>query len=63
MSLPSLANIDHVDAVLASLPQVRLHVNLQVLATQVRLGSEEHLNVMAGGVERRGQVGRGHLDG
>jgi hypothetical protein len=37
-------------------------VNLEVLATQVRLGSQEHLNVLAGSVEGGGQVVRGHLD-
>lgn len=37
-------------------------MNLEVLATQVRLGSQEHLNVLAGSVEGGGQVVRGHLD-
>lgn len=38
-------------------------MNLEVLAAQVSLGSEEHLNVMAGGIEDGRQVGGGHLDG
>lgn len=29
--LPRLANVDHIDSVWTSFPQVRLHVNLQVL--------------------------------
>lgn len=28
---PGLANIDHIDSVRASLPQIWIHVNLQVL--------------------------------
>lgn len=31
ISIPSLANVDNVDAIRASLPEVRLHVNLDVL--------------------------------
>ena len=43
-----------------SLPQVRVHVNLQVLGAEVGLGSQEELNVLAGGVENAGQVGGRH---
>jgi hypothetical protein len=50
-SLPSLANVDHVDSVRTSLPKIRLHVNLQVLRSHVALGREEHLNVLRGWVE------------
>ena len=38
-------------------------MHLEVLATEVALGSEEHLNVLLGGVEDGGEVGRGHFDG
>jgi hypothetical protein len=38
-------------------------VHLEVLATEVALGSEEHLNVLLGGVEDGGEVGRSHFDG
>lgn len=61
--LPGLANVQDVDTVGPGLPQVRLHVHLEVLATEVALGSEEHLNVLLGGVEDGGEVGRGHFDG
>lgn len=43
-----------------SLPQVRVHVNLQVLGAEVGLGSQEQLNVLAGGVENAGQVSGRH---
>ena len=59
---PGLANVDNVDTVGTSLPQVRLHVNLQVLATEVALRSQQGLDVLAGGVEEGRQVGGGHLD-
>lgn len=36
-------------------------MNLEVLATQVSLGSQEHLQVLAGSVEGGGQVVGGHL--
>ncbi len=61
--LPGLANVEDVDTVGPGLPQVGLHVHLEVLRAEVALGSEEHLNVLLGGVEDRGEVGRGHLDG
>lgn len=35
-------------------------MNLQVLGTEVALGSEEHLNVLLGSVENAGEVGGGH---
>lgn len=62
-NIPGLANVDNVDTVTTSLPEVRLHVNLQVLASKVSLGREEHLNVLRSGVKDAGQVVRGHLVG
>lgn len=59
--VPGLANVDNVDTIWASLPEVWLHVHLEVLGTEVALGSEEHLNVLRGGVESRWEVGRGHF--
>jgi hypothetical protein len=61
VNVPGLANVENIDTVGASLPEVRLHVHLQVLTTQVALSSQEHLNVLGGGVERGGQVGGSHL--
>lgn len=58
--LPGLANVDHVDTVRASLPDVRLHVHLEVLGAQVALSCKQHLNVLGGGIEDRGQVGGSH---
>lgn len=60
---PGLANVDDIDTISTGLPEVVLHVNLQVLASQVSLGSQEHLNVLAGSVENGRQVVGGHLDG
>lgn len=62
VSLPGLANVDDVDTIGAGLPQVRLHVHLEVLGTKVALGRQEHLNVLGGGVEARGEVGGSHLE-
>ena len=61
--LPGLANVQDVDTVGPGLPQVRLHVHLEVLCAEVALGSEEHLNVLLGGVEDGGEVGGSHFDG
>jgi hypothetical protein len=60
--IPGLANVQDVDTVGAGLPEVGLHVHLHVLGTEVALGAQEHLNVLAGGVERGGKVLGGHLD-
>lgn len=54
--IPGLANVDHIDTIGTSLPEVRLHVRLQVLRTEMALSSEEHLNVLGGGIEARGEV-------
>lgn len=59
--IPGLANVQDVDTVGAELPEVRLHVHLKVLGTEVALSGEEHLNVLRGGVENRGELGRGHV--
>ena len=61
--LPRLADVDHVDTIGSGLPQVRLHVHLEVLCAEMALGSQEHLNVRLRGVEDRGQVAGSHFDG
>lgn len=61
--LPGLANVDHIDTVGARLPQVRLHVHLEVLGTEMALGRQEHLDVLGRRVEDRGKVAGSHLDG
>lgn len=60
--LPGLGDVDHIDTIRASLPEVRLHVNLEVLGTDVSLSSEEHLNVLLGGLENIGQLRGSHFD-
>lgn len=59
--IPGLANVQDVDTVGAELPEVRLHVHLKVLGTKVALSGKEHLNVLRGRVENRGELGRGHV--
>ncbi len=61
--LPGLANVDDIDSIRASLPEVVLHVNLHVLGAQVALSCEEHLNVLGGGIENGGELRRSHFDG
>lgn len=60
INIPGLANVDDIDTVGASLPEVRLHVRLEVLGPEVALSCEEHLNVLGGGVEDRGELRGGH---
>lgn len=59
-SVPGLADVQDVDTVGAKLPEVRLHVHLEVLGSQVALSSQEHLNILGGGVEDRGKLRGGH---
>lgn len=59
-NIPGLANVNDIDAVRTSLPEVGVHVNLEVLGTQVALSCEEHLNVLGGGVEDGGELRGGH---
>ncbi len=56
VSLPGLADVDHIDAVRTCLPEVWLHVDLQVLRAQVTLCCQKHLNVLGRGVEDRGEI-------
>lgn len=63
LCLPSLPDVDDVHAVWASLPEVRLHVDLHVLAADVALGGQQHLNVLGGRIEDGGKVGGRHLRG
>jgi len=58
--IPGLANVDNIDTVGTGLPEVGLHVHLEVLGTEVALSSQEHLNVLGGRVENRGELGGGH---
>lgn len=61
--IPGLANVDNIDSVRASLPEVWLHVNLEVLGSEMRLSCKEHLNVLGRRVEDGGELGRRHLCG
>lgn len=61
--LPGLTNVQDVDTVGSGLPQVWLHVHLEVLGSEMALGSEEHLDVLLSRVEDRGEVGGSHLVG
>jgi hypothetical protein len=58
--IPGLANVQDVDTVGTGLPEVGLHVHLEVLGTEVALSSKEHLNVLRGRVEDGGELGGGH---
>ncbi len=60
--IPGLSYVDNVDAIRASLPEVRVHVNLEVLGADVALRRQEHLDVLARGVENGGKIGRRHFD-
>ena len=60
--LPGLANVDHLDTIGTSLPEVLLHMSLQILAAKVAVGSNEHLNVLAGGIEDGWKACGRHLD-
>ena len=58
--VPGLAEIDHIDTIRTRLPQVWLHVDLQVLGPEMCLGCEKHLNVLGCGVEYRRKVCGSH---
>lgn len=62
-NIPGLANVQDVNTVGAKLPEVRLHVNLEVLGSQVALSRQEILNVLGRGVENRRELRGGHDGG
>jgi hypothetical protein len=55
-NIPSLSNVNNIDSIRSSLPEVRLHVNLQVLGSKVALSREKMLNVLGGRIENRGEI-------
>ena len=60
--VPGLADVDHVDSIWTSLPEVRLHMNLQVLGPKMALSCEQHFNVLRRGIEYGGKVRGRHFD-
>lgn len=44
--LPGLANVDDIDSIRSGLPEVWLHVNLAVLASEVGTCGEHHLDIL-----------------
>lgn len=60
-NIPGLANVDDIDTIGTGLPEVGLHVHLEVLGPEVALSGKEHLNVLRGRVENRGKLRRGHV--
>ena len=60
LHIPGLADVQDMDTVGAKLPEVRLHVSLEVLGTQVALSRQEHLNVLGRRVEDRRKLRGGH---
>jgi hypothetical protein len=61
LNVPGLSNVDHIDAIGSGFPQVRFHVNLHVLRSQVTLSCKKHLNVLRCRIEDRGELRRRHL--
>lgn len=59
-NLPGFANVNHIDSIGPRLPQVRLHVHLQILGAQVTLCCQQHLHVSGCRIEDRGQIGGRH---
>jgi hypothetical protein len=58
--IPCLANINHVDTIWTRLPQVWLHVNLEILGPKMALRCKQHLNILGSGIEDRGKIRRRH---
>lgn len=54
--LPGFADVDHVDTVRTGLPEVGLHVDLEILGAEMALGCEQHFDVLGGGIEDWGEV-------
>lgn len=61
-NVPGLADVDDIDTVGAGLPEVGLHVNLEVLRAEMALGGQEHLDVLRRRVHSSGQIRRRHLE-
>ncbi len=59
-NIPGLANVDDIDTIGSCLPEVGLHVNLQVLGSEMGLRREEHLDVLRRRIEDGGESGGRH---
>ncbi len=61
-ALPGLANVNDVDTIGTGLPEVGLHVNLQVLGAEVALRSQQRLDILGGSRHAGGKVRGRHLE-
>ena len=57
---PGLANIDNINTVRSSLPQIWLHMDLEVLATKVTLCSQKIFDVLRCWIEYGWKITRSH---
>ena len=55
-NLPGLANVYDIDAIRTALPEVWLHVHAEILAANVAVGSDHHLDICGSRVEYWGTV-------
>ena len=60
--LPSLAQVDHIDAIGPGLPDIWFHVHLCVLGSKMALRCQEHLDILGGSIEDGGEIRRSHIE-
>jgi len=63
LGLPSLPDVDHINSIRTSLPQIWLHVYLQVLRPEMALSSKKHFNILSGSVKACWEIFRHDRDG
>ena len=61
-NIPYFSNVNHINTIRASLPQVWLHVNLQILGAKMTACSQQHLNVLRSSIECLRKIGWRHLE-
>ena len=55
---PGLADINHIDSIRASFPQVWLHVHLQIFGPEMTLCSKKHFDILRSSIKTCGEIGR-----
>ena len=61
--IPGFANVEDIDTIWTSLPEVWFHVHLQILGSQVALSCEKHFNILRRGIEDWRKISWRHGDG
>lgn len=54
LHIPCLSDVDHIDPIWAGLPEIWLHMDLEILRAEMTLSCKQHLDILGGSIENGG---------